>query len=425
MISGCVLRLRAARRLPVALLLCGVLGIAATPAETRDSGPRDSGLSRPQAYARAAALGALGRELFFDPSLSASGQMACATCHDPQHAFGPPNGLAVQFGGKDMRQAGMRAVPSLKYLQVVPQFTEHYFDSDEEGDSSIDNGPTGGLTWDGRVDRRRDQARVPLLAPFEMANATPADVVASVRKGGYADALRALYGETIFADSDKAFAAVVEALEVYQQDDRAFYPYTSKYDAYLAGRATLAPQEARGLALFEDPAKGNCANCHRSRRGKDGTPPQFTDYGLIALGVPRNPAIPANAAPDFLDLGACGPLRHDLADHSEYCGLFRTPTLRNTALRHTFFHNGLAHSLREAIAFYVERDSDPGKWYPRGADGSVRKFDDLPRQYQANINTEPPFGGRAGDPPVLTPAEIDDIAAFLTTLTDGYVPPSR
>jgi cytochrome c peroxidase len=319
----------------------------------------------------------------------------------------------------------MHAVPSLKYLQVVPQFTEHYFDSDEEGDSSIDNGPTGGLTWDDRVDRRRDQARMPLLAPFEMAKAAPADVVARVRKADYADELRALYGEAIFADDDKAFAAVAEALEVYQQDDRTFYPYSSKYDAYLASRATLAPQEARGLALFEDPAKGNCANCHRSQHGKDGMPPQFTDYGLIALGVPRNPAIPANAAPGFFDLGACGPLRHDLAGRSEYCGLFRTPTLRNTALRHTFFHNGLVHSLREAIAFYFERDSDPGKWYPRGADGSVRKFDDLPQQYQANVNKEPPFGGRAGDSPALAPAEIDDIAAFLTTLTDGYMPPSR
>lgn len=394
--------------------------MAAAPAEAGEPG-----LSRPQAYARAAALGALGRKLFFDPSLSASGQMACATCHDPRHAFGPPNALAVQSGGADMRQPGMRAVPSLKYLQVVPQFSEHYFDSDEEGDSSIDNGPTGGLTWDGRVDRRRDQARVPLLAPFEMANAAPAELVARVRKAGYAGELRALYGDAIFADIGQAFAAVAEALEVYQQDDRAFYPYSSKYDAYLAGRVTLAPQEARGLALFEDPAKGNCASCHRSRRGKDGTPPQFTDYGLIALGVPRNPAIAANAAPAFFDLGACGPLRRDLAGRAEYCGLFRTPTLRNVALRQTFFHNGLVHSLRQAIAFYAERDSDPGKWYPRGADGGVRKFDDLPQQYQANINKEPPFGGRAGDPPALSAAEIDDIAAFLTTLTDGYVAPFR
>ncbi|MGH6684834.1 MAG: cytochrome c peroxidase, partial [Pseudolabrys sp.] len=134
-------------------------------------------MTRAQAYARAAALQELGRALFFDKSLSASGDMACATCHDPKHAFGPPNALDVQLGGKNMRQPGQRAVPSLTYLQAVPQFTEHYFESDDEGDASIDNGPTGGLTWDGRVDRRRDQARVPLLAPFEMANAAPTDVV--------------------------------------------------------------------------------------------------------------------------------------------------------------------------------------------------------------------------------------------------------
>jgi cytochrome c peroxidase len=400
------------------LLLAGFLaGLAAGTAQAGEPG-----LSREQAYRRAEALGALGRKLFFDPSLSASGKMACATCHDPKHAYGPPNALAVQLGGRDMRQPGLRATPSLKYLQVVPQFTEHYYDSDDEGDASVDNGPTGGLTWDGRVDRRRDQAGVPLLSPFEMANTTQGAVVARLRKTGHAGALRAVFGAAIFDDDAKAFAAIAEALEVFQQDYREFYPYSSKYDAYLAGRATLDPPEARGLALFDDPAKGNCAHCHRSKRGNDGTPPQFTDYGLIALGVPRNPALPANKDPKFIDLGACGPLRTDLVGRSEFCGLFRTPTLRNVALRQTFYHNGHAHSLREAIAFYVERDTAPEKWYPRNPDGSVRKVDDLPEPYQANLNTEPPFGGKPGDAPVLSAPEIDDIVAFLKTLTDGYVP---
>ena len=77
---------------------------------------------------------------------------------------------------------GLRAVPSLRYLQATPQFTEHFYDSDDEGDASIDNGPTGGLTWDGRVDRGRDQARLPLLSPLEMANDSPAAVVAAVRR---------------------------------------------------------------------------------------------------------------------------------------------------------------------------------------------------------------------------------------------------
>ena len=90
-------------------------------------------------------------------------------------------------GGKDMRQSGLRAVPSLRYLQATPAFTEHFRDSDDEGDASVDNGPTGGLTWDGRVDRGRDQARLPLLSPLEMANDSPAAVVEAVRRSPHAD----------------------------------------------------------------------------------------------------------------------------------------------------------------------------------------------------------------------------------------------
>lgn len=398
-------------------VLCGVFGITVAAAQTADLA-----LTRRQAYARATQLETLGRGLFFDPSLSASGQMPCATCHDPAHALGPSNALPVQFGGKDMRKPGLRAVPSLEYLQVVPPFTEHYYESDDEGDGSVDNGPTGGLTWDGRVNRGRDQARIPLLSPFEMANGTPADAAARIRDGRYAGDLRKIFGNDVFADPDKAFAAAAEALEVYQQDYRTFYPYSSKYDAYLAGHVTLSEQEARGLALFDNPEKGNCGNCHRSQRGKDGTPPQFTDYGMIAVGVPRNRAIPANADPSYFDLGLCGPLRTDLSGNSEYCGRFITPTLRNVALRQSFFHNGVVHSLREAVVFYVERDTDPAKWYPRDADGRVQKFDDLPAAYHANINMELPFGGRPGDAPKLSASEIDDVVAFLNTLTDGYQP---
>lgn len=398
------------------LVLLGAVSLAVARTAAQHG---SAGLSRPEAYARAAALDALGRKLFADPSLSASGHLACATCHDPQFAYGPPDDRDVQLGGKTMREAGLRAVPSLKYLQAVPQFTEHYYESDDEGDPSVDNGPTGGLTWDGRVDRRRDQARVPLLSPFEMANDAAAFVVAKVRKAGYSDDMRRIFGDAIFDDSERAFAGVVEALEVYQQNAAEFYPYSSRYDTYLAGRAQLSPQEMRGLALFNDPAKGNCASCHRSAPGNDGTPPQFTDYGLIAIGVPRNRNIAANADPNYYDLGACGPLRSDLAGRGEFCGLFRTPSLRNVARRKTFFHNGRVHSLHEAVAFYVERDTDPGKWYPRDADGKVRKYDDVPVQYHRNINSEPPFGARAGNGPALSASEIDDVVAFLKTLSDA------
>ncbi len=404
---------------PRLLIAIGAAGLCVAAAWARAD---DTALTRPQAYARAAGLEALGRKLFFDPALSASGQMACATCHDPAHGFSPANDRAVQRGGTDMRRPGVRAVPSLTYLQAVPPFTEHYYDSDDEGDASVDNGPTGGLTWDGRMDRGRAQATFPLLSPFEMANANAAAVAKRARKAGYDAGLTAIYGAEVLDDPAKTFAALTHALEVYEQSPRDFYPYSSKYDASLAGRAQLTPQETRGLALFNDPAKGNCASCHRSAPDFNGAPPQFTDYGFIALGLPRNTAIPANADPAYHDLGLCGPLRSDFAGRAEYCGLFRTPSLRNVALRRTFFHNGGFHSLREAVAFYVERDTRPGKWYSRAADGRVAKFDDLPARYVTNVNMDPPFGGKPGDRPALSPAEIDDVVAFLKTLTDGYRP---
>ena len=396
------------------IAVCIIFSAAAGNAQT------PAGMSRAQAYGRVEALTELGRRMFLDPSLSASGKMSCASCHSPLDAFGPPNALAVQPGGDDMQQLGMRAVPSLKYLQTTPQFTEHFFDSDDAADDSIDNGPTGGLTWDGRVDRGRDQARIPLLSPFEMANGSPAEFLARLRGRAYADDIRRIFDDAVLDDPDKAFAAALEAFEVFQQSPAQFYPYSSKYDAYLAHKAELSDQEHRGLALFEDPAKGNCARCHVSSPGKDGTPPQFTDYGLVAIGVPRNTAIPANVDPSFFDLGLCGPLRSDLRDRAEYCGRFKTPTLRNTATRRVFFHNGIFHTLREVIAFYAQRDTNPEKWYPREADGRVYKFDDLPVAYHTNVDMEPPFGGHPGDEPTLSDAEVDDVIAFLRTLTDGF-----
>jgi cytochrome c peroxidase len=379
-------------------------------------------LSRIEVRRQTSALAALGKALFFDPSLSASGKMACSSCHDPGHAFGPANDRAVQLGGGDLHQSGLRAVPSLKYLQVVPPFTEHFFESEDEADESVDNGPTGGLTWDGRVDRGREQAKIPLFSDFEMGNKSEAEVGRHVLMAGYSKTLADIAGPKADTDPAIAYRTALKALEVFQQDYQTFYPYSSKYDAVLAGKAELSPQEARGLELFNAPEKGNCASCHVSQRGNDGTPPQFTDYGLIAIGVPRNRDIPSNMDSAFYDLGLCGPLRKDFIGRDDYCGLFRTPTLRNVALRKAFFHNGGIHSLRDAIRFYVERETYPERWYPRKPNGSVDKYDDLPETAKANINMDPPFDRKAGEAPALTPAEIDDVAAFLETLTDGYEP---
>lgn len=413
----------------LALIACTRTSMEAThvarePAESTVAAVRAPGSSRAAVFEAVRKKAALGERLFFDPSLSGSGKLACASCHNPQHAFGPPNTLSVQLGGRDLRRPGYRAVPTLMYSQAVPPFAEHYHESDDEGDESVDAGPTGGLTWDGRVDSYGEQAGVPLLSPFEMAS-SPARVAAAVRAAPYADAFREAFGGEVLRDDQETYRAVRESLAAFEEQPTVFAPYSSKYDAYLSGRAQLSAAELRGLRLFEDERKGNCASCHPSQRAKDGSPPLLTDFGLIALGVPRNRSLVANRNARFFDLGACGPWRTDLAGRAEFCGLFRTPTLRNVATRHRFFHNGIYDSLDEVMRFYVQRDIYPERFYPVAA-GRVRKFDDLPRRYWGNVNMDPPFDRQPGDAPALNESEIQDVIAFLHTLTDGYqVPPKQ
>jgi cytochrome c peroxidase len=403
------------------VLLAGVVAMRTARPQDRS---QDSGRNTEQKafYSRsfepmpsAAALAALGRQLFLDPRLSASGKIACATCHDPKHDFGPDNSQAVQRGGADGRSFGVRAVPSLKYTQNTPPFTEHFVDDD--GDDSVDQGPAGGRTWDGRSQSFHDQARLPLFSSFEMANKDEHAVVAKVQAGHDAQ-FRAVFGANVFDDEALAFKGVLMALEAYQQSPAEFYPYNSKYDAFLRHQVALSAQELKGLAAFNDAAKGNCARCHPSAKLK-GAFPQFTDFGFAAIGAPRNRAIPANADRGYYDLGLCGPWRTDLRERPEYCGLFRTPSLRNVALRPVFLHNGVFHSLREVVRFYAERDTQPEKWYSRASDGRVLKFDDMPAAYVANLDTQAPFDRHAGDAPSLSEQDIQDIVAFLQTLTDG------
>jgi cytochrome c peroxidase len=417
------------KRVAKAAFIAALMGAAmttATATAAAGAGATQDGEVSPPFYANtfeknpsAAALTALGRALFSDAALSASGKISCATCHDPAHDFGPPNDLAVQPGGGDGRGVGVRAVPSLKYTQTVPPFTEHYVDDEE--DDSIDQGPAGGRMWDGRASSFHDQARLPLFSPFEMANLNAAAVVARVQ-AGHAAQFRRVFGARIFADSALAFKGVLLSLEAFQQSPAEFYPYSSKYDAYLRQQTVLSAQEMRGLAAFNDPERGNCARCHPSAKQK-GALPQFTDFGFAAIGAPRNAGIPANARAQYYDLGLCGPLRTDLQDRPEYCGLFRTPSLRNVARRPVFLHNGVFRSLEDVVRFYAERDTQPQRWYSRASDGGVLKFDDLPAAYLANLDVQVPFDRRAGEAPALSDQDIADLVTFLGTLTDGFKTP--
>jgi cytochrome c peroxidase len=96
-----------------------------------------------------------------------------------------------------------------------------------------------------------------------------------------------------------------------------------------------------------------------------------------------------------------------------------------------FFHNGRVHTLRDAVRFYAERDLQPERWYPRApagdgaaASGAIVLFDDLPAALRGNVNRiEVPLNLRPGDAPLLSAADVDDLVAFIATLTDADVAP--
>ncbi|WP_267956800.1 cytochrome-c peroxidase [Paraburkholderia sp. HP33-1] len=412
-----------ASRIAVAALMGGALltGAFAVPAfaSTPTAAPADA---KP-VYSDAAALGKL---MFFDPALSSSGKMSCASCHSPEHAYGPPNGLAAQLGGADLHQQGTRAVPSLRYvLNRTPVWTHAQAASLSERLSETDNAPVGGFGWDGRFNYLHDQASFPLFNPNEMANKDPAALLAKMQRAPYAARFKEVFGQNIFADSSKAFTQAMYAIERFELEDPSFHPYTSKFDYYLDGKVQLTAHELRGKKLFDDPAGGNCASCHIDQPGVNGAHPLFTDFNFQALGVPRNPELKVNADPKYFDMGLCGPLRLDQSDKHN-CGLFKSVSLRNTATRHVFFHNGRFHTLKDALRFYVQRDTNPAKWYPKDAHGKVDKFDDLPVALRVNVDTtDEPLSRKTGERPVWSERDIDDVAAFLATLTDGYDPKSK
>lgn len=397
------------------------------------------------AAAPLSAVAQLGKKLFFDARLSASGMQSCASCHDPRTAYAPDNALAVQRGGPDMKQPGIRAVPSLDYMETTPVFEigpESLTEVETPQPTIVASAPTGqskaslaaqaaanpvpegGYFWDGRADTLQEQPSGPLLSPFEMANPDVHSVVAKLKTAAYAGDFRALFGAHIFDDETMAMSEASFALARYEVEDPSFHPFSSKYDAYLAGKAKLTADEAAGLRLFEDPKKGNCSSCHLDQKDADGRPPMFTDFEYEALAVPRNPAIPANADPNYYDTGICGPLRSDIyAQQAANCALFKTPTLRNVATRHVFFHNGVYDNLTDVVRFYVQRDTEPEKIYPKGPDGRVEMYNDVPKKYWPNVDIiDAPFDRHPGQPPALDDHEIAQVVAFLKTLTDGYKP---
>jgi cytochrome c peroxidase len=369
----------------------------------------------------------LGRQLFNDTSLSISSTQSCASCHYEAHAFTGNNSADPLFPvavGALPTLTGIRNTPTAKYAAFTPTFGF----LDDEGEWV----PRGGQFLDGRADTLAAQAAGPFVNPREMAMPDQAAVVERLRAASYAPLFEDVFGQGVLGDVDRAYVDMTRAIEAFEQTS-VFIPFSSKFDAVLSGRAEFTEDEARGFDLFQDPDKGNCIGCHAGdAASKEPADWLFTDFTYDNLGVPRNTDIPDNADPAFFDLGLCeqpgleSRLPAGVEDPAAFiaglCGAFKVPTLRNVALTAPYMHNGVFKTLREVVEFYVTRDTSPERWYPIVA-GEVVKFNDLPAELSSNVNTsEVPYDRAPGEEPHLSSAELDQLVAFLNTLSDGFTP---
>lgn len=333
----------------------------------------------------------LGRAIFFDESLSEPAGQSCASCHAPEAAFASPGPAIVQ--GVVPGRFGNRAPPSVAYAAFAPILK---WDKNEKTYA-------GGQFRDGRAADLVEQAKGPLTNPVEMNNPDTAIVCRKIAARPYeADFARA-FDEPLNC-AGNGLDRILQALAAYEGSPEVS-PFNSKYDYAATGRVRLTEQEMRGYELYRGQAK--CERCHPSSLGARGEPPLFTDFGYDNIGAPKNPANPFYDQPkeinpagaDYVDPGLGGFLHKP----SEL-GKFRSPSLRNIAVNENdrfYMHNGSIKGLRAVLDFYNKRDSEPGRWVPEIAD-SVNK-DDL------------------GDLK-LTDRDIDDLLAFLRTLTDNWTP---
>lgn len=351
----------------------------------------------------------LGQKLFFDTNLSTPPGQSCATCHDPGKLFTDPDKDEPTSTGALPELKGSRNTPIAMYAAFSPKF---HFDRHE-------GLYVGGQFLDGRAATLQEQAKGPFLNPLEMANPDEASVVEKVRQADYAPLFQQVYGQAALDDVDKAYNRIADAIAAFERTP-VFARFTSKYDYFLAGKARLTRQELRGRKLFEAEDKGNCAACHPSRPAENGTPPLLTDFTYDNLGVPKNPDNPFYALPSelnpqgaaFIDKGLGAIVKSKAED-----GKFKVSTLRNIAVTGPYTHNGYFKTLRGIVDFYNTRDVKPACPDPLTPEAEALRLGCWPvPEVRENVNRSEL--GALG----LSEQEVDDLVAFLRTLTDGYQP---
>ncbi|MFZ0686640.1 MAG: cytochrome c peroxidase [Terriglobales bacterium] len=248
---------------------------------------------------------ALGRRLYYDPSLSVDGTISCASCHAPEFAFSDEHSVSFGVGKK----TGTRHAPTV----INSAYNTLQF-------------------WDGRAPSLEEQAKGPMANPVEMAHSLDGVVKRIQADAKYPELFKKAWG-TDQVDIDMVAKSIASF-------ERTVIAGDSPFDRFYYGhdKKALSAAAQRGLKLFTDPKKGNCEVCHTI--GK--TSALLTDNKFHNLGVG------ADLSGKLNDVGRFSETKKD-----EDMGCFKTPTLRNLAHRAPFMHDGTFPTVKDALAHYI------------------------------------------------------------------------
>ena len=341
---------------------------------------------------------ALGEVLFFDKSISFNKTQSCSTCHSPDSAFvdqrkNSANQMVSE--GDNPHLHGNRNANTALYAMFSPDF--HF-------DKKIQD-YVGGQFWDGRAKDLAEQAGGPPVNPVEMGMPDKKAIVERLKADPtYYKPITDLYGESIWADTDKIYAIMEKAIGEFENQE-LFAPFSSKYDRALKGEAELTALEAEGKALFFDKTRTNCSNCHQSSEANS-VKETFTNYRYYNIGVPSNQELIKHnkLAADFVDNGL---LDNPMVKGDEkQKGKFKVPTLRNIGVTAPYMHNGVFRDLKTVLLFKDSFNNPNRKVNPE----TGKAWDKA--EYAQTINPD------VLKAKPLTDEEINALEAFLKTLTD-------
>ncbi|MBA2610966.1 MAG: c-type cytochrome [Bacteroidetes bacterium] len=328
----------------------------------------------------------LGKKIFFDKNLSNPIGQSCSSCHNSETGFSDLNHNMVSEGAVEGLY-GYRNAPGVSYAMFSMPLHYDYVDSTY----------VGGFFLDGRTNSLQEQASKPFFNKLEMNIESVSMLISKLKSADYLSLYKEVYGD--LQDENTILKNMTDAIAAYERSSEV-NPFTSKYDYYLKGQASLTAQETRGLKLFKDTLKGKCANCHLIDPDEETGKVLFTDFTYDNIGLPKNSNNPFYTIPTSYNPMGSSYIDNGLGaflNNSNFNGQFKVPSLRNVAVSAPYFHNGVFNTLEETVTFYNKRDS-------------LYKFPEVP----ATVNHKE-LGALK-----LNSQEEKDIVAFLKTLTDGY-----